>query len=107
MGYCYAHKVSAAESQIITDLRQELYTLPYATIDWPAQRNNIAPGDVYTPHSRILDVTLSTCVSLIVRQKSLYTVYIEGTVLHSKDMIDLPNNDLLTPLLFQKFYCVI
>ena len=59
MGYCYAHKISAAPSKLIHDLREELYTCPYSTIDWPSQRNNIAPGDVYTPHSWLLDIILS------------------------------------------------
>ena len=62
MGYCYAKRVSAKPTQIISELREELYTVPYATINWPAQRSNIAPGDVYTPHSRTLDAVLSTCV---------------------------------------------
>ena len=59
MGYCYAKRVSAAQSQIISDLREELYTVPYASIDWPAQRNNIATGDIYTPHSRALNLIFS------------------------------------------------
>ncbi|CAI8009857.1 Lanosterol synthase [Geodia barretti] len=58
MGYCYARRVKAPESKIITELREELYTAPYASIDWPAQRNNVAPGDIYTPHSTALDLTL-------------------------------------------------
>lgn len=37
---------------------QELYTTPYDSIDWSAQRSNIAPGDIYTPHSKVLDLTL-------------------------------------------------
>jgi hypothetical protein len=35
---------------------QELYVEDYATIDWPAQRNNISPDDLYTPHSWLLRV---------------------------------------------------
>eukprot|EP00731_Ephydatia_muelleri_P033400 Em0029g6a len=34
---------------------EELYTQAYDTINWASQRNNVAPGDVYTPHSRVLD----------------------------------------------------
>lgn len=59
MGYCYAMRLSAEQSQIISELREELYTVPYSTIDWPAQRNNIAPGDIYTPHSLTLNIILS------------------------------------------------
>lgn len=35
---------------------QELYVQDYASIDWPAQRNNVAACDVYTPHSWLLGV---------------------------------------------------
>lgn len=31
----------------------------YATIDWPAQRNNVAACDIYTPHSTLLTVAYS------------------------------------------------
>lgn len=58
MGYCYAHRICAEKTQLILELRQELYVQPYDTIDWPAQRNNIAAGDIYTPHTKLLDVTL-------------------------------------------------
>ena len=62
MGYCYARRVKAPESKIITELREELYTAPYASVDWAAQRNNVAPGDIYMPHSTALDLTLSEYV---------------------------------------------
>lgn len=35
---------------------QELYVQDYASIDWPAQRNNVASCDVYTPHSWLLGI---------------------------------------------------
>ena len=38
---------------------QELYVQPYSTINWPAQRSNVAMGDVYTTHTRVLDLLLS------------------------------------------------
>ncbi|KAL5488896.1 hypothetical protein EMCRGX_G017910 [Ephydatia muelleri] len=37
------------------ELREKLYTQAYDTINWASQRNNVAPGDMYTPHSRALD----------------------------------------------------
>lgn len=33
----------------------------YASIDWPAQRNNVAASDVYTPHSWLLGVAYGEC----------------------------------------------
>lgn len=41
---------------------QELYVQDYATIDWPAQRNNVAACDMYTPHSTLLTIAYSKCV---------------------------------------------
>lgn len=42
-------------------LCQELYVQDYASIDWPAQRNNVAASDVYTPHSWLLDIAYGEC----------------------------------------------
>ncbi|KAM6200130.1 lanosterol synthase isoform 1-T1 [Sarcoramphus papa] len=56
MSYCYARRLSAEEDELIWSLRQELYVQDYASIDWPAQRNNVAACDVYTPHSWLLGV---------------------------------------------------
>ncbi|XP_076198066.1 lanosterol synthase isoform X2 [Aptenodytes patagonicus] len=56
MSYCYAKRLSAEEDELIRSLRQELYVQDYASIDWPAQRNNVAACDVYTPHSWLLGV---------------------------------------------------
>lgn len=42
-------------------LCQELYVQDYASIDWPAQRNNVAASDVYTPHSWLLDFAYGEC----------------------------------------------
>ena len=35
---------------------QEIYSQPYSSIDWPAQRNNVAPSDIYTPHTWLVDL---------------------------------------------------
>ncbi|KAJ7344564.1 hypothetical protein JRQ81_000514 [Phrynocephalus forsythii] len=57
MAYCYAAHLTAAEDdELVLSLRQELYVQDYSSIDWPAQRNNVAAGDVYTPHSWLLTV---------------------------------------------------
>jgi lanosterol synthase len=34
---------------------KELYTQPYDTIDWPAQRNNVSAADLHSPHSGLFD----------------------------------------------------
>ncbi|XP_049585016.1 lanosterol synthase [Syngnathus scovelli] len=54
MSYCYAVRLVADEDALVLSLRQELYVQDYASIDWPAQRNNVAACDLYTPHSKLL-----------------------------------------------------
>lgn len=34
----------------------------YASIDWPAQRNNVCPDELYTPHSWLLHVVYGGCL---------------------------------------------
>ena len=41
---------------------QELYVEPYESIDWVGQRNYVAKGDIYTPHSWLLDISFCKCV---------------------------------------------
>uniref|UniRef100_A0A674MK29 Terpene cyclase/mutase family member n=1 Tax=Takifugu rubripes TaxID=31033 RepID=A0A674MK29_TAKRU len=56
MSYCYAVRLVAQEDPLVLSLREELYVQDYGTIDWPAQRNNVAACDMYTPHSTLLTV---------------------------------------------------
>uniref|UniRef100_A0A668VL89 Terpene cyclase/mutase family member n=1 Tax=Oreochromis aureus TaxID=47969 RepID=A0A668VL89_OREAU len=56
MSYCYAVRLAADEDPLVLSLRQELYVQDYASINWPAQRNNVAACDMYTPHSSLLTV---------------------------------------------------
>ncbi|XP_029937514.1 lanosterol synthase [Myripristis murdjan] len=56
MSYCYAVRLTAQEDALVLSLREELYVQDYGTIDWPAQRNNVAACDIYTPHSTLLSV---------------------------------------------------
>ncbi|XP_019573151.2 lanosterol synthase isoform X1 [Rhinolophus sinicus] len=61
MSYCYATRLSAQEDPLIQSLRQELYVEDYASIDWPAQRANVAPDELYTPPSWLLRVVFALC----------------------------------------------
>nr|AOE43150.1 cycloartenol synthase [Rostrostelium ellipticum] len=54
MAYIYARRTTAAETPLIRELRNEIYTTPYEKIDWSAARNTISPLDMYYPHSAIL-----------------------------------------------------
>ncbi|XP_037542771.1 lanosterol synthase isoform X1 [Nematolebias whitei] len=58
MSYCFAVRLTAEEDPLILSLRQELYVQDYATINWPAQRNNVAACDLYVPHSKLLNAIL-------------------------------------------------
>ncbi|PIK43102.1 putative lanosterol synthase [Apostichopus japonicus] len=47
----YGKRYYAPEDSLILSLRKELFVEDFETIDWPAQRENIAKIDIYTPHS--------------------------------------------------------
>ncbi|KAJ7902068.1 terpenoid cyclases/protein prenyltransferase alpha-alpha toroid [Mycena olivaceomarginata] len=55
MSYLYRVRFQAEPTPLTLALRKEIYSTPYDSIDWPAQCNNIAVGDIYAPHSRLLD----------------------------------------------------
>ena len=81
MSYLYGVRFKAPENELILSLRQELYTESYDQIDWPAQRNNVAPGDVYSPHTRFGDTLFNilgvyeSCALPPLRQAALKAVY--------------------------------
>jgi lanosterol synthase len=56
MSYCYAHRLQVAESELTRQLRDELYTTPYDSVDWKAARDAVTPVDSYAPHHPLLDV---------------------------------------------------
>ncbi|ESK81513.1 lanosterol synthase, partial [Moniliophthora roreri MCA 2997] len=53
MSYLYGIRF---KDDLILALREELYSQDFYSIDWPAQRNNVAPEDLYSPHSAIFDL---------------------------------------------------
>ncbi|CAM4618962.1 unnamed protein product [Lepidochelys olivacea] len=81
MSYCYATRLTAGEDELVQSLRQELYVQDYSSIDWPAQRNNVAACDLYTPHSWLL--TLANAIlnvyeahhSARLRQRAIAELY--------------------------------
>ncbi|EJD47041.1 lanosterol synthase [Auricularia subglabra TFB-10046 SS5] len=56
MSYLYGRRFRGEATPLVLSLREELYTQKYRTIDWPAQRNNIAAIDLYSPHTALLKV---------------------------------------------------
>lgn len=61
MGYLWGRKFKAEIDPLIESLRQELYVEPYESINWPAQRGNIASVDIFYPHTK----TLKTLMALV------------------------------------------
>ena len=50
MSYIYGLRGTGELTPLVTDLRQELYTSDYGSIDWNAARNQCAAEDLYYPH---------------------------------------------------------
>ncbi len=57
MAYCYAERIQVPENDLIRELRTEIYTEDFATINWPQQRNKICDKDDYTTQSAVLKWT--------------------------------------------------
>ncbi|KAH7890717.1 terpenoid cyclases/protein prenyltransferase alpha-alpha toroid [Phlebopus sp. FC_14] len=81
MSYLYGLRFKMEENDLIHALRQELYSTDYYSIYWPAQRNNVSPADLYSPHTTFLDAmnaVLSMCEGCIIpsiRKAALDRVY--------------------------------
>jgi len=56
MSFIYGCKYKAPESPLLDALRRELIPGEYKDVDWGAARNNICPDDLYTPHTKLLDM---------------------------------------------------
>ncbi|MEM7103538.1 MAG: terpene cyclase/mutase family protein [Bacteroidota bacterium] len=54
MSYCYGHKVKGPETELVLELRKEIFIEDYDTINWKKTRNQIAEPDLYKPHSSVL-----------------------------------------------------
>ncbi|ORX92056.1 terpene synthase, partial [Basidiobolus meristosporus CBS 931.73] len=69
MGLLYAKRCKAEVTDLIREVREELYGQPYSSIEWKKQRSNISPADAYYPHTSLLKVLYSfasayECVAL-------------------------------------------
>ena len=56
MCYIYGNRFTAKETPLIRQLREELFTENFSSVDWSKQRNHVAEVDLYTPHSRLLKI---------------------------------------------------
>ncbi|TIC01122.1 terpene synthase [Wallemia mellicola] len=55
MSYLYGKRFAGPSTKLTEELKEELYVEPYASINWPAQRNNVNKIDLFQPHSAIMD----------------------------------------------------
>lgn len=55
MSYIYSRRFSCPVTPLTRQLREELYTQPYPSIDFSAHRNSICPQDNYHPKSWLLN----------------------------------------------------
>lgn len=56
MSYIWSKRWVMPETELIRELRQELFTEPWDTIDWASHRNSIAPIDNYHPKTWVLNL---------------------------------------------------
>lgn len=50
MSYVYGARATCRETALTKALREELYPVPYETMDWNGTRNIVAKEDLFYPH---------------------------------------------------------
>jgi squalene/oxidosqualene cyclase-like protein len=55
MSYIYGRRLVGPETEIVRELRAEMFSRPFDEIDWPSVSTRVASGDLYTPHTPLLD----------------------------------------------------
>ena len=55
MSYLYGVRFQAEETELIRQLRSELYISPFDQMNWKSLRNHVSQVDLYAPHTNILD----------------------------------------------------
>lgn len=81
LGYLYGSKFKGPLTPLVEQIRQEIYTTPYASIDFSLHRNNIHPVDIYCPHHPVLDVlntvlaTYEHCAFPPLRRRGIEAAY--------------------------------
>ncbi|KAK1422786.1 hypothetical protein QVD17_18073 [Tagetes erecta] len=56
MSYLYGRKYHGPITDLITQIRQEIHTIPYDEINWNKQRHNCCKEDLYVSHSKVQDL---------------------------------------------------
>lgn len=55
MAWLWGARFVAPQTDLVRELRKEIYVQPYESIDWPRQRNNTHKVDLYSPHHPVYD----------------------------------------------------
>ncbi|KFY24315.1 hypothetical protein V493_05316 [Pseudogymnoascus sp. VKM F-4281 (FW-2241)] len=56
VGYIYSKRWTYPETALIREMRQEMFTEPWETMNWKGHRNSIAPMDNFHPKTWILNL---------------------------------------------------
>ncbi|KAI9026831.1 terpenoid cyclases/protein prenyltransferase alpha-alpha toroid [Hyaloraphidium curvatum] len=56
MGWFYANRCAILRAALTPGLLQELYVEPYDKINWSKAPNCVSEADLYTPHSKLMDM---------------------------------------------------
>lgn len=54
MSYCYGHKITGEITDLVKEIRTEIYTTPYQEINWKKHRFNVHKTDSYVKPSPLL-----------------------------------------------------
>ncbi|PWA49960.1 OSC2 [Artemisia annua] len=56
MSYLYGKKVHGSITDLVLQLRQEIYLIPYDEINWNDQRHRCCKEDLFYPHTKVQDM---------------------------------------------------
>lgn len=56
MSWLYAKRAAVPAEGVLLELREELYEVPFAQVDWAQARDRVARSDAYTPRAKVLGV---------------------------------------------------
>src|ERR1700738_458517 len=56
MSYIFRRRLSHPLNDLTLAIRDEIYIAPYSSYKFSSHRNTIAPGDMYNPHTPVLNV---------------------------------------------------
>lgn len=56
LGYLSSNRVTMELNPLLRELREEIYTKPFDSIDFSKHRNTVCGVDLYYPHTKVLDV---------------------------------------------------